>query len=523
MKSGNSEKCAGVQDVTLKLIIRFSISAFLFFFLYHVASQWLFALWNHDKPYSHGFFVPLVALYLLWIRREYLRTHPVRPCWWIGGAAILSCCVLLLLGRVGAIVQLEVMSLYFIVPASILFLWGWHVLRALWFPLFYLQFMIPWTDEFLHYAYPFFREISAILGTWFLTFRYPAFRDGTLIHLPDITLSVVDACSGISFLLSVAALGVLLGYMTQKSWFRVFVVVMLGVLMTVLANGIRIGLAGIMGQEYGADMLHGPGHILRGWFVAQVGWVGVFFVNWLITKIPDHSKYYLCNKWKEKISSREASTGEQTARERKPPFVVFVLGIVCFGMYLNFFSLPQAIDLSTNLNTMPMQMESWKGRDLSWFTSGDYYPGVDQEVLRSYRTPTGRSVVLYIGYFSKQLNEARLVSYLSRPLFKGKKEVRINVSDNTPLIANYSRPQVESTHYKLLSWYQFPDAQLAASRDVKLEGIRSALISHRNNGAVVLVAKQVDGEDSDESVSEDVSMFAQLVAPMVKELLHNSR
>jgi len=129
---------------------------------------------------------------------------------------------------------LEVVSLYFILPGIILFLWGWSMLRALVFPLFYLQFMIPWTDGLLQYVFPLARLVAATLASWFLSLLYPVIQEQTSIHLPDITLLVVSACSGVNFIISVTAIGLILGYLTQKTWPRVFVVVLLGAVLTIL-------------------------------------------------------------------------------------------------------------------------------------------------------------------------------------------------------------------------------------------------------------------------------------------------
>ncbi len=508
--------------INTKFVLSFLFSILLFLFLYHTTSLWLIDLWYHDKPYSHGFFIPFITLYLVWIKREQVSRLPVVPCWGIGGIVILSCCIFLLLGRVGAIIQLEIISLYFIFSGVILFLWGWSVWRALFFALFYLQFMIPWTDVFLPYVYPVFRLISATLAAWFLGFLYPVLQDHTFIALPDITLSVVNACAGVNFINSVIAIGLILAYLTQKSWIRVTAVLIVGIVVTILANGVRIAIAGVMGQEYGADMLHGPGHVLRGWLVAQVGWVGVFLANWLVAKIPHPSKYYLYERWKTKSKVLTGQVEEEKSEAKKFPAVILAVFLVCFGVYLNFFSLPRKIDLSAQLNSVPMQIGSWQGVDISWFESEKYYPGVDQELLRTYHTPSGQPVFLYIGYFANQTVDARLVSYRSRFLFKGKEELGIAVGNNERLVVNFSRPNVESESYELLSWYQFEDGELTDSREVKIKGVTSALINHKNNGAVILVATRGDGEEGDDGIPDDLVAFSQLVAPVVKGIFERS-
>jgi EpsI family protein len=347
-------------------------------------------------------------------------------------------------------------------------------------------------------------------------------QDGTFIYLPDISLSVAKACSGVNFFISVTAIGVLLAYLTQKSWKRVGVVLVAGGAVTILANGIRVALAGTMGQEYGVAMLHGPGHILRGWFVAQVGWVGIFFINWLIAKIPHPSSLPLYERWREK-SDTPAGTSAPADREAgKAPLVVLVVFLVCFGGYLNFYAMPRQTGLSVDLAGVPLHIGQWKGRAVTWLKSKKYFPGVNQEILRNYRTPSGRSVYLYVGYFTHQAVDARLVSYHARPLFKNTRKSDIAVSVNDPLQVNLSTPVISSVPYKVLSWYQFVDGELADARKAKIKGIVDALIHRRNNGAVILVALPASGGDTQVGIPDDLAAFSQLIAPILQNIIKGS-
>lgn len=506
----------------LKWVLVFS-GILLFVFCYHTTIQWLIATWSHDKPYSHGFFVPFIFLYLVWLKREQLSRILPRPAWLTGGLILCVSSLLLLLGRTGAIVQLEVSSLYVFIFGVILLVWGWQTLKALWFPVLYLQFMIPWIDPLLGYVYPFFRRVAATLGTWFLSFKYPVMQDGTFIYLPDISLSVASACSGVNFFISVTAVGLLLAYLTQKSWKRVGLVVIAGGAVTILANGIRVALAGTMGQEYGAGMLHGPGHIFRGWFVAQVGWVGIFFINWMIARIPHPSTLHLYERWRGQ-SDMSATKVEPINREAaRIPMVVLVVFLACFGGYLNFFALPRHADLSADLSTVPLNIGEWKGRAVTWLEGKQYFPGVNQEIVRNYRTPSGRSVYLYVGYFTHQAVDARLVSYHARPLFKNSRKGDLEAGDNEPLKVNLSAPVISSVPYKVLSWYQFIDGELADARKVKFKGVIDALVHHRNNGAIILVALPVVRSETYGVIPGDLAAFARQVAPILQSIIKGSR
>lgn len=508
---------------TLGLFIALS---FLLAFLYADTVRWLIGIWIHDKPYSHGFFVPFISLYLFWIQRRQLQCQPAKWGTVIGGLIIGLCCLFLLLGRTGAIMQLELPSLFFIFPGIVLFLCGWRVLVALWFPLFFLQFMIPWIDPFLKYIYPVARRWAAGLGAWLLSFKYPVFHDATFIYLPDISLSVVDGCSGINFFISVTAVGLLLAYLTQKSWFRVAVVVVSSAVLTVLINGVRVALAGIMGQKYGADMLHGPGHIFRGWFVAQVGWIGIFFINWLIAKIPHESSVPLYKKGIKWLSMKPGTTpGNEKNPDLRRRLLVLVILLSAFAGYLYTFAMPRPVHLASSLDTIPSTVGPWKGQQQVWLASSRYFPGVGPELFRRYTGPEKRAVYLYIGYFPFQSVHSRLVSYHSRIFFENREEVILARSDKRQeLKISYSSPVVGRQRYDVLTWFVYPDTVIADPVKAKLTGLVDAFLHHRNNGAVVLIATPAtaqEGETAGHTVLKDLESFAGGIAPFISELVRD--
>ena len=496
----------------------------LFFFLYYPACKWLVATWSHDKPYSHGFFVPFIVLYLVWLKRRQLSFLSFRPSKFVGSCILFACAALLLLGRLGATIQLELVSLYFFFPGVILLFWGWRVLKALWFPLVYLQFMIPWIDPLLSYVYPVFRHIAATLGTWFLSFIYPVMQDGTNIYLPNITLSVINACSGINFFISVTALGILLAYLTQKTWKRFFMVLAAGGLVTIVANGVRVALAGIMGEKYGAGMLHGPGHIFRGWFVAQFGWVLIFFINWLIARIPHPEKYFLYEQWKKGRQDEGAPPAcAGTYSPNWKSYIIVYTILFSFGVYLNFFAPPAAVDLRADLASVPMYMGGWKGNSTSWPAGGNFFPGVVDELNRNYTNKDGRSVYLYIGYFPAQNVDARLVSYHSRPLFKAGKISSLVTDEGKAITVRLTHAIIGTVRYQILSWYQFPDGILVNEHKVKVKSALDALAHHRNNGAVVIIAATETGQQAKKTGQiAELKEFAGRIAPVVRVLLQES-
>jgi len=503
-----------------RLIITFGLLGFAFVFLYLVTFEWLLDQWLNDRVYSHGFIVPMISLYIVWINRERLAVLKPRPGYLWGGLLLLISMPLLLVGRVGAVVQAETLSFFLALPGVILFVWGWSHLRALALPLLYLQFMVPWMDLFMERLQWIFQLISAEIGSFLLSaLGYSVFHDSIYIQLPGITMVVARECSGINFLISVLAIALPWVYLSQNTWRRAVVVLVSGCVITVLANGVRVALAGIMGSNYGLEMLHGPGHIFRGWFVAQVGWIGVFLVNWAVLRFRSGSGSRLYEKWKKSdIVKNDVSL--QTGLTR--PIIIVMVFLFGFGIYMHGFALPRPIPLKQSFATFPYRIGDWKGRDSDWLKSEEFFPGADAELTRTYRNPSGQEVYLYVGYFESQSFDKRLISFHDHDLYKKAMVISTNLDHPGPGTVNRSSPTIEKRPYEALFWYWFPSGDLAGRRDAKFKTISDALLHRRNNGAVIILAvplRNPGSRDQAASISGNLVSFLGFAAPHLRNYL----
>src|ERR1700737_4700882 len=89
----------------------------------------MFEQWSNDEDMSHGFWVPIIILWIVWRERERLRTLPTKPNWW-GLALLASAAGMQFAGVLG--VGLFAGSVAFLVSVSgaVLCLGGFAWLRA---------------------------------------------------------------------------------------------------------------------------------------------------------------------------------------------------------------------------------------------------------------------------------------------------------------------------------------------------------------------------------------------------------
>jgi exosortase len=266
------------KPVAWRVAILLALTAWLYApILGRLVGQW----WS-DPNFSHGFFVPVFAAYVLWQDRTRLGAIKSAPSIW-GLPLILLSLLTLILGVFGAELFLSRTSLLLLAAGIIIFLRGWITLRAVLFPLIFLVLMIPIPAiVFSQITFPL-QILASKLSAWLLPFLgVPVFREGNVINLPAMPLEVAEACSGIRSLLSLTTLAIMYGYLLEK---RIGIRVLLGLAsipIAVAANGLRIVGTGLLVQYWDPDKAEGFFHAFSGWLIFVVSLLMLFVFHRLV-------------------------------------------------------------------------------------------------------------------------------------------------------------------------------------------------------------------------------------------------
>jgi exosortase len=235
--------------------------------LYEPVLKLLVLDWWQDPNYGHGFFVPLFVGYILWQERSRWRDVTRQPSNW-GLLAMLGAVGLLMVGSLGAELFTSRFSLLLLFGGMVLFLAGWKTLRAVCFPLGFLFFMIPLPAIIYNEVTLPLQLLASRFAVHSLQIlRVPALREGNLIFLPNYTLEVVEACSGIRSLMALLALAVAYGYWLQeRSWMRIALVIMMAPI-AIISNGLRIVGSGMLAYRVTPQAAEGFFHMFSGWLI----------------------------------------------------------------------------------------------------------------------------------------------------------------------------------------------------------------------------------------------------------------
>src|SRR5579863_3164844 len=165
--------------------------------------------WWSDPNYSHGFLVPIFSAFLIWKQREKLRALEAKPS--SSGLSVLIVGVgILIFGVMGAELFLSRTSLLIILAGLVIYFRGWRYFRAILFPWLFLFLMVPPPDLILNMVTIPLQFLASDLATWFLqVFGVPVLQNGNVLQLSDMSLQVVEACSGIRSLISLLTLAII--------------------------------------------------------------------------------------------------------------------------------------------------------------------------------------------------------------------------------------------------------------------------------------------------------------------------
>lgn len=219
-------------------------------------------IWQSEDQ-AHGPVILAAVLFIMWQKRDWLRgkiqgrDNPVS-----GWLLLLFGLLLNVLGRSQGVLIFEIGSQVPVLAGILLIARGMSAVRALWFPLLFLVFMIPLPGMLVDVVTgPLKQEISELAETVLYWGGYPIARSGVTLSIGPYQLLVADACSGLNSMFSLSAIGLLYLYlMRYRNWTRNGV--LLGSLLPIafVANTVRVVILVLVtyyfGDEVGQGFLH---------------------------------------------------------------------------------------------------------------------------------------------------------------------------------------------------------------------------------------------------------------------------
>ncbi|WP_024326776.1 exosortase A [Thioalkalivibrio sp. AKL19] len=246
--------------------------------MFYPTFESIVAVWNRSETFAHGFLIVPIVLFLLFLKREEVLALEPRPSWW-ALVPLVGFSLVWVAGELVDVVSVRQFAAVLMIPALFWLVLGNAISWRLQFPLAYLLFAVPFGEFLVPPLMDFTADftVAAVQLT-----GIPVYRDGLYFDLPTGRWSVVEACSGVRYLIASVALGTLYAYLMYRSTWRRLVFVGVSVVVPIVANGLRAYMIVMIGHF--SDMEHAAGvdHLIYGWIffgvvIALMFGIGAFW------------------------------------------------------------------------------------------------------------------------------------------------------------------------------------------------------------------------------------------------------
>jgi exosortase D (VPLPA-CTERM-specific) len=225
--------------------------------------------------YSHGPLIPVLSFYLFLcqLRESNISKKPLKDRW-LGVAVVAFGMAVGLIGDISRIPDIVTYGMLIWLYGMLLVTFGFKNGWVFWPPVLHLIYMLP-LPNFIYWQVSIqLQFISSELGVWFIHLAdIPVFLDGNIIDLGIYKLHVAEACSGLRYLFPVMSFSYVFAVLYRGPVWIKAVLLLSAAPITIFMNSFRIGVIGVLVDNYGIEQAEGFLHYFEGW---------VIFIMWIV-------------------------------------------------------------------------------------------------------------------------------------------------------------------------------------------------------------------------------------------------
>jgi exosortase B len=242
--------------------------------------------WQTDEN-GHGPIILAVIIWLIWQERAVLLTAPRHPAPVAGLVVLVPGLLIYVVGRAVGVALLEIGSLAPVLTGVLLAMRGWPALRALWFPIFFIAFMVPLPGIFVDaMTGPLKQYVSQIAAQILYAAGYPVARSGVILTIGQYQLLVADACSGINSMFGLSAVGLLYLYIVRRSsWLHNGLLIASLLPIAFCANVVRVMFLALITYHFGDRAGQGFLHGFSGMVLFIVALLVIFLLDNILARL----------------------------------------------------------------------------------------------------------------------------------------------------------------------------------------------------------------------------------------------
>lgn len=264
----------------IKVLIKFLFCMTLLLIAYVPTINWMMGRWNgKESYYSHGFLVPLIALFIIWQKRDDLSKIKISGNM-LGLWIVTACLLVHIVCAALRIYFLSGFTLIVLIYGMVLFFFGKEVIRKLIFPIFFLFTMVPLPLVIIGNLTVKLKLLATQLSVFVLNvIGFRCIQDGSIIRMPSSFIEVAAPCSGLRSIISLLTLGLLFAYFSKTSFLKKSVLFLSSIPIAIATNVMRITLVAVVNDLYGSKVAMGFFHDFTGYLVFVVAFVLLYGVS----------------------------------------------------------------------------------------------------------------------------------------------------------------------------------------------------------------------------------------------------
>lgn len=475
--------------------------------------QSMVSTWMHSETFAHGFLILPISGWLIWRKRREITSIGLAPNLWM---AVPLAIVTFgwLLGDLASVVVVQQYCLIFMILFLVAALVGTRIAKLLAFPLLYLMFAVPFGEVLL----PTLMEHTADFVVLALRLTgIPVYREGLYFTVPSGNWSVVEACSGLRYLIASLTLGFLYAYLTYRSFKRRAVFVVLSIVVPIFANWLRAYMIVMIGHLSSMKFAVGVDHLIYGWLFFGVVMLLLFWAG---------------SFWREDEADQTSAAivPQPVAIAHSTWGGIATATLICAAVISvapTFASRLQSASHTQPTLALPEGAGGWRtaqGTAIEWVP---HYLNPSTRVHQAYENGVNRAL-LYIGYYRNQRQHSELIASQNVLVHSADKVWgSVRESSRSGRFGehefSFTETIVRSHNQRLVVWrWYWVDGRYTVNPYwAKVLQARSQLFGRGDDGAVIVAAEAFESNPQEATVK--LQSFVEAMLPQVTATLSNAR
>jgi len=495
-----------------KLIYLGPLVLLIFWFYWSTITRLITYLLNNDD-YSYGLLIPIVSGYIIYQKWPQLQKTPWQPSWW-GAVFLLGGLLLNIAGELAADLYVPRISVIISLGGILILLAGWKFFRLLLFPLLLLVLMIPLPELITNKLTMPLQLISSQLATLFLQLGgIPVFRQGNIIDLGVRQMQIVDACSGLRYILALLALGVIFCYFYQRKPWNIIILLLALIPATIFANALRVAGMGV----YPA-LLEGFWHAFSGWLIFVFCFGILAALNYFLNRLSPPAD--------GGAPPRDGKTPEEITVSQKGynqwlPAAVAALLILLFVPVTQRASVAPSYPLKKGFENFPMTTGSWQGRHV--YIDPDMVAATKSHahLNAEFSNPEHGTVSLWIAFYETQKKAGGFVhspkGCFTASGWQIEKSKIIDIAPGKPV--NWMIASQMGERLLVYYWFLQRGRWIANETTNKFYMASDGFFRRRTDGALIRLITPLGRDGDIELAQQKLNLFVEKITPILNQFI----